>query len=75
MEPTNHYSEIIKGARNSKNLSQAEVAHLAGVSQGTVSNYESGSVKRIDHQNLMAIATVLGIRREIWKQFQQQSNN
>lgn len=58
------YSKIaaqIKEAREDLGLSQREVAKLAGVCQSTVSSFENGTRKRMDHQCLMAIASALNV--------------
>jgi len=36
------FSEILKGLREKRGLSQKELAELTGITQATVSRYESG---------------------------------
>ncbi len=54
-------ASLFRQARLDKNLSQIQLAALAGVSQKTVSRYESGRLKRADWQNTQAIATALNV--------------
>ena len=54
--------ERLKEAREEKQLSQSGLAKLAGVTQSTIGNLESGT--RQNPRALLAIATALGVNAE-----------
>jgi len=55
----NTFGSRLKHARTLRRLSQAQLAHACGLSQGTIGNYESG--RRKNPQNVFRIAEVLQV--------------
>lgn len=50
----------IKRLRQQANLNKAALARLVGVSDVTISYWESGAIKQIGHERLVALAEALG---------------
>lgn len=50
----------IKRLRQQANLTKAALARLVGVSDVTISYWESGAIKQIGHERLVALASSLG---------------
>lgn len=50
----------IKRLRQQANLNKAALARLVGVSDVTISYWESGAIKQIGHERLVALADALG---------------
>lgn len=64
--PVNTIAQRLKWAREDLRLSQEQLADLAGVSQGTIGNIESGLRK--NPRELLAIAKAAGVSAEWLKQ-------
>ena len=56
-----HIGELLKQARKKKGLTQAEAAAKVGVSQGVLSQHESGSDMRVT--TLISYCKVYGIKQ------------
>lgn len=56
--------QLIKKQRNQKNLSQTQLAHLAGVSLNLVSQIEAGK-PRVQFVKLLQVLQVLGLQLKI----------
>ena len=59
-----NYTEIglrIRSRRKQLNLTQKELGEIVGLSEGSVSRYESGSLKDIPMQNLNDFAKALNV--------------
>ncbi len=54
-------AENLARIRKEKGLSQVELAKLAGVSKGTIGNYESGKRTRVPTHIAFALAKALGV--------------
>lgn len=57
-------NEILKKERESKNLTQSELSELSGISERSISHWESGN--RMPHfDNIEPVLAVLGLKIEI----------
>jgi len=55
------WNERITQAREAKNIKKSAFAKLVGVSAPTVTDWESGQIKKIDGENLIKVCSVLEI--------------
>lgn len=53
--------ERLVSAREKKNLSSSQMAHLLGITSGTYTRYENGTIKRIPTKQLAKISDILGV--------------
>ena len=58
--PTENIKDRISTIRTEKNLTQEELAFVAGVSKGTVSRWESGEIKTLRVDKIKKIADAYG---------------
>src|SRR5436309_2682843 len=67
-EPT-HPGRALRQAREQARMSRADLARLAGLSEGTIKNVETG--KPVSTATLRALMTVqeLGLAPDFWSQF------
>lgn len=59
--PGDAYAHLMRDARIRKNLTQDELADLAGLNRSTVIRWESGRASRPDPQQVRAACRVLGV--------------
>ena len=67
-------NEIIRQRRKELQLTLKEVAERAGVSEATVSRWESGDIKTLRRPNIEALSKVLGISPAIlmeWEEYEE----
>lgn len=57
-------NQKITALRKDKGMSMSDLAAAAGVTQTSVSRYESGKIKKIDEDKLVKIARALGVSLE-----------
>lgn len=57
--------DIIKAKREEKGYSLKELGNLIGVSESTVSRWESGTIANMTHTNIVKISKILDIPPEI----------
>lgn len=57
--------DIIREKRLEKNLTMKELADLVGVSEATISRWESGDIENMKRDKIAAIVRVLGIPVEV----------
>lgn len=57
--------DIIKAKREEKGYSLKELGNLIGVSESTVSRWESGTIANMTHTNIVKISKILGIPPEV----------
>jgi len=62
------WNKRITIARTAANLSKTELAKLVGVSNPTVSDWESGDIKKLEAENLLKLCEVLHVSPR-WLQF------
>lgn len=62
------WNNRLKKAREEAGLSKSELAHEVGVSNPTVTDWESGEIKKLEAGNLLRICEVLRIQPR-WLQF------
>jgi transcriptional regulator with XRE-family HTH domain len=55
------FGDVIKQRRTELGLSQAAVAELVDVRPATIARYELGTIKNIKHDNMLKIASALGV--------------
>lgn len=71
MSEINDIKEIIKGRRLELNLTQLDVAKVVGVSEGTVSRWESGDIGDMKRSRIAALARALQLSPNVimgWKE-------
>ena len=67
-------NEVIKLKRKEKGMTLRELAEKVGVSEGTVSRWESGDIRSMKHPNIEALSKVLGISPAIlmeWEEYEE----
>jgi transcriptional regulator with XRE-family HTH domain len=64
--------ELLRNKRNDKGLTQRAVADAVGVSEGTVSRWESGKIGNMRRDRIQALANILSIDPVIITKAQQQ---
>lgn len=57
--------DIIREKRLEKNLTMKELANLVGVSEATISRWESGDIENMKRDKISALVKVLGIPLEV----------
>lgn len=63
-----NWNQRLQQARTAAGISKAEVAKRVGVSPPTVTDWESGEIKKIDGENLLRVCSVLGVAPD-WLMF------
>jgi transcriptional regulator with XRE-family HTH domain len=58
------WNERLKEARENAGITKSELAKRAGVSAPTVTDWESGEIKKIDGENLLRVCGVVGVPPE-----------
>ena len=67
-------NEVIKLKRKEKGMTLRELAEKVGVSEGTVSRWESGDIRSMKRPNIEALSKVLGISPAIlmeWEEYEE----
>ena len=54
-----NFQKRMKERRNALNLTLLQVAEQLGVSEATVQRYESGGIKNLKHETVMALSEIL----------------
>lgn len=58
------WNERLKLAREKRGLNKSQMSRLVGVSSATTTDWESGSIKMIDGEHLVKVASVLKVTPE-----------
>ncbi|MGB0849235.1 MAG: helix-turn-helix domain-containing protein [Thiolinea sp.] len=53
--------QIIRASRKEKQMTQAELSELLGMSRATLSALENGTVREVGIRKVMAVCSVLGL--------------
>lgn len=67
-------NEVIKLKRKEKDMTLRELAEKVGVSEATVSRWESGDIRSMKRPNIEALSKILGISPAIlmeWEEYQE----
>lgn len=71
-------NELIKAKRKEMGLTMKEVADRIGVSEATVSRWESGSVGSMKRQNVAALARLFDVSPAVlmdWEEYEEENAN
>lgn len=55
------WNKKITQAREARGIKKSELARMVGVSAPTVTDWESGEIKKIDGENLLKLSAALGV--------------
>lgn len=67
-------NEVIKLKRKEKDMTLRELAEKVGVSEATVSRWESGDIRSMKRKNIEALSKILGISPAIlmeWEEYEE----
>jgi transcriptional regulator with XRE-family HTH domain len=70
-------NEVIKLKRKEKDMTLRELAEKVGVSEATVSRWESGDIRSMKRKNIEALSKILGISPAIlmeWEEYEETGN-
>lgn len=70
--------ELIKMKRKERNMTLRDVAERIGVSEATVSRWESGSVGSMKRQNVAALARLFDVSPAVlmdWEEYEEENEN
>lgn len=70
--------ELIRMKRKERNMTLKDVAERIGVSEATVSRWESGSVGSMKRQNVAALARLFDVSPAVlmdWEEYEEENEN
>jgi transcriptional regulator with XRE-family HTH domain len=56
-----NWNERLKQTRTARGITKSDLAKTVGVSAPTMTDWESGEIKRIDGENLLRLSDALGV--------------